>query len=224
MRAIFLDRNGVICCNRPDDVKNWSEFVFLARALEALSRLAALDMPIVVITSQAVVNHGAVTVRAVEEINRRMIAEVRSAGGRIDGAYHCPHRSDEQCNCREPRSGLLHKAAADLGIELEGSYFVSDSWTNIQAGLAAGCTTFLVLTGRGLRQAGRALREGAGRFRILRDLADAVTVILQAEGYTPNQMAWSRLIESPVEAPSELNFGGVWPLQRSGRSPIEKPR
>ena len=223
MRAIFLDRNGVICCNRPDHIKSWSEFVFLARAQEGLSRLTVLEMPIAVITNHAAVNRGIVSARAVEEINSRMVTAVASAGGRIDRVYYCPHRPDEQCSCREPRPRLLQKAAADLGVELNGSYFVSDTWTGIQAGLEVGCISFLVLTGHGLRQAGQALREGAGRFRILRDLAEAVTAILQAEGCTPDQMAWSRVTQNPVEASPESRLGGILSLPRSVRLPLEKP-
>jgi histidinol-phosphate phosphatase family protein len=224
MRAIFLDRNGVICCNRPDHIKSWSEFVFLARAREGLSRLTVLDLPIIVIANQAGVKRGIVTATDVEEINHRMVTEVASIGGRIDRVYYCPHRPDERCSCHEPRSGLIRKAAADLGIDLYGSYFVSDNWTNIQAGQAVGCNSFLVLTGRGLRQAGQALREGAGRFRILRDLAEAVTAILEEEGHTPSQIAWSRVIDNPVEGSSESRFSGVVSLPRSGRSLLEEPR
>ena len=224
MRAVFLDRDGVICCNRPDHVKSWNEFVFLARAREGLSRLAVLDMPIVVITNQSVVNSGIVSAKTVEEINRHMVTEVVGAGGRIDRVFYCPHRPDEQCSCRGPQPGLLKKAAADLGIELNGSYFVGDTWTDIQAGLAVGCTSFLVLTGRGLRQAGQALREAPGHFRILRDLMEAVTAILQAEGYTPYQMAWSRVIGNPVEASPTPRFGSILSsLPRSERPPLEKP-
>jgi D-glycero-D-manno-heptose 1,7-bisphosphate phosphatase len=193
MRAIFLDRDGVICRNWPDHVKSWTEFVFLARAIESLARLAVLEMPIIVATNQAVVNRGLVPAEVVDEIHRRMRASVEAGGGRIDCVYLCPHTPDERCGCRKPQPGLLTQAAADLGIELEGSYMVGDAWTDIQAGLAVGCTPFLVLTGRGLRELPRALRQGAGRCRVVRDLSEAVTAILQAEGLTPQQMTWSRL-------------------------------
>jgi D-glycero-D-manno-heptose 1,7-bisphosphate phosphatase len=198
-RAVFLDRDGVICRNRPDHVKRWGEFAFLPQALEALARLAALDMPIVVITNQAAINRGMVSVETVEDIHRRMVTAIEATGGRIDGVYHCPHRPDEGCGCRKPQPGLLQQAAAELGVELRGSYLVGDAWTDIQAGLAVGCTPFLVMTGRGPGQALQALREGSGRFRIVRDLLAVVTVIRQAEACPSNQMAWTRLATDPVE-------------------------
>jgi D-glycero-D-manno-heptose 1,7-bisphosphate phosphatase len=187
-----LDRDGVICHNRPDHVKSWSEFVFLARARESLARLAVLEMPIIVVTNQAAINRGLVPAEIVDEIHCRMGAQVEASGGRIDRVYYCPHRPDESCGCRKPQPGMLKRAAADLGIQLEGSYIVGDAWTDIQAGLAVGCTPFLVLTGRGWREVPRALRQGTGGLRVARDLSEAVTAILQAEGLTPQQMTWSR--------------------------------
>jgi D-glycero-D-manno-heptose 1,7-bisphosphate phosphatase len=212
MRAVFLDRDGVICRNRPDHVKNWNEFVFLARAREGLARLAALDIPIVVVTNQAAINRGMVSAEAVDEIHCRMVADIKATGGRIDRVYFCPHRPDEQCGCRKPQPGLLKQAATDLGIELKGSYLVGDAWSDIQAGLAVGCISFLVLTGRGLRQASQALREGPGRFRVVRDLSEAVTAILCAEGRTVHQMTWTRLDRALMEPTAMPYFSGGLPL------------
>ncbi len=211
MRAIFLDRDGVICHNRPDHVKSWSEFAFLTRAQAGLARLAVLDMPIIVITNQAAINRGLVSAGTVNEIHHRMVASVEAAGGRIDHVYYCPHRPDERCNCRKPQPGLLKRAAAELGIQLESSYIIGDAWSDIQAGLKVGCEPFLVLTGRGLHQVPQALREGAGRFRVVLDLPEAATAILQAEGYTAQQMAWSRL-DSAKEQPTARPRSGSVPF------------
>jgi D-glycero-D-manno-heptose 1,7-bisphosphate phosphatase len=189
MRAVFLDRDGVICLNRPDYVKSWGEFVFYEQARESLARLAQLDMPIVIITNQSAINRGLVPVDAVEEIHRRMLLEVESTGGRIDSVYYCPHRPDEGCDCRKPRAGLLRRAAAEMDIELKGSYLVGDAWTDIKAGLDAGCDSILVLTGRGQTQVKQALLEAPGNFRIAGDLAEAVGMILYAEGRTQSETA-----------------------------------
>ena len=182
MRAVFADRDGVICHNRPDYVKSWGEFVFYERAPESLARLAQLDMPIVIITNQSAINRGLVPLETVEEIHRRMLAEVKMAGGRIDGVYYCPHRPDEGCDCRKPRAGLLRRAAAEMDIDLNGSYLIGDAWSDIKAGLDTGCTSILVLTGRGRTQVKQALLEAPGNFRIAGDLTEAVEMILYAEG------------------------------------------
>ncbi len=181
MRAVFLDRDGVICDNRKDHVKSWSEFVFLDGARTGLARLALLEMPIVVVTNQAAINRGTVSAGVVDEIHRRMVKEMEAEGGRVDSVYYCPHRPDEHCACRKPQPGLLEQAATDFGIDLAESYLVGDAWTDIQAGLAVGCRCFLVLTGRGPQQVVQTLRKAKGRFVVVRDLAAAATAILEAE-------------------------------------------
>jgi histidinol-phosphate phosphatase family protein len=192
MRAIFLDRDGVICRNRPDHVKNWDEFIFISRAREALARLTALNLPIIVISNQAIINRNITSSATVDEIHRLMTASVEAEGGRIDQIYYCPHRPSEQCDCRKPKPGLLQRAADELDIQLQGSYMVGDAWSDIQAGIAVGCIPFLVLTGRGLSQAPQALREGPGRFRVVRDLYEAATTILHIERAPTRLKIWGR--------------------------------
>lgn len=220
MWAVFLDRDGVICRNRPDHVKSWDEFAFLPRALNSLARLADLDMPIIVVTNQAVINRGIATAETIEKIHRRMVAEIERAGGRIDRVYYCPHRPDEQCECRKPQPGLLRQAAADLGFELEGSYLVGDAWTDIQAGLAVGCTPFLVLTGRGMRQARQALGEGPGRFCVVRDLSEAAATILEDTRAAASQLTSGRLAKyatAPTDTLCPHSNASLSPLERSVR-------
>ena len=105
MKTVFLDRDGVICQNRVDHVKSWAEFQFLPGALSAIAELTRAGCRVVVLTNQAVVNRGLMSAELVEEINRLMIEKVAEAGGRIDMVVYCPHRPEENCECRKPRPG-----------------------------------------------------------------------------------------------------------------------
>ncbi len=180
-RAVFVDRDGVICHNRDDHVKSWEEFVFLPGAIAAMLRLAHLGWPIVVITNQAVINRGLVSVETVEEINTRMVRVIEAAGGRIDRVMYCPHRPDEHCDCRKPRPGMLLTAAKELDVKLSQSYLVGDAETDMQAAREAGCHRYLVLTGRGRRQLMRCLIHGERGFVLKLNLRMAVEDILRRE-------------------------------------------
>ncbi len=148
-RAIFLDRDGVINVNRPDHVKRWDEFVFLPRALDALRRLALMDFLVIVATNQAAINRRMTEASAVREIHARMTSAVERAGGCIHGIYYCPHRPEENCDCRKPKPGMYQNAARDFGIDLERSYVVGDARADIDAARAMGAKPILVLSGRG---------------------------------------------------------------------------
>ena len=180
-RAVFVDRDGVICHNRKDHVKSWGEFVFLPGSLDALRRLADLDLPIVVITNQAAINRGIVAAELVVDINARMVQAIETAGGRVDRVVYCPHRPNEGCACRKPQPGMLLRAAQDMGIDLSQSYMVGDAETDVQAGRTVGCRCYLVLTGRGRRQFVRALIRGDLDFMLKWNLGSAVSAILRHE-------------------------------------------
>lgn len=205
MRAIFLDRDGVICENRPDHVKSWAEFRFLPGALHSLTQLARTGFATIVITNQAIINRGLVPASAVNDIHGRMLSDVRRVGGRIDRVMVCPHRADEVCDCRKPAPGLIRQAAAEMGIDLAHSYMIGDALTDVQAGQAAGCQTFMVMTGRGAGQLTLARSSGQNGFRVARDLQHAVDSILRLEA-----------VRATRSIPTQ-------PLRRSITGPLVRP-
>lgn len=148
MQAIFLDRDGVINRERADYVKSWGEFEFLPGALSAIAHLATLNIPLLVITNQSAVGRGIIQIETVHKIHANLRAEVRAAGGRIDGFYICPHHPNDDCNCRKPRPGLLLQAAEQFQLDLSECLFIGDSITDFQAARAVCCRAMLLKSGR----------------------------------------------------------------------------
>jgi D-glycero-D-manno-heptose 1,7-bisphosphate phosphatase len=177
--GVFLDRDGVINCNRPDYVRCWADFAFLPGVLPALTRLAGLGWPVVVVSNQAVVGRGLAGQAAVDQIHERMVAAVTQAGGRIDGVLCCPHRPEDGCGCRKPQPGLLLEAATRWGLELGRSYLVGDAASDVLAAQAVGCHPVLVRTGRGIEQSRLLPDNGADGVAVVDDLAAAVSWILE---------------------------------------------
>lgn len=178
--AIFLDRDGVINVNRSDHVKSWDEFEFIPGALETLRRLSMLNMPIFIVTNQAIVNRKIVTAAVIEDIHQQMVEKITQAGGQITKVYYCPHDSHEQCECRKPAPGMLKKAALEFGIDLTRSFIVGDAWTDVQAGLAVDAQSILVMTGRGKQYFHNCLSQYVLRVGAACDLTDAADIITSA--------------------------------------------
>ncbi|GAC1567405.1 MAG: hypothetical protein NVS3B14_13370 [Ktedonobacteraceae bacterium] len=122
---------------------------------------------------------GIITIDTVEEIHQHMLAEIKEAGGVVEKIYYCPHSKDADCDCRKPRPGMLLKASRELDLDLSDAIFIGDSLTDMQAGMAAGVRTMLVLTGLGMEQFGMHCQEKERLFRIALNLNHAVNVILQ---------------------------------------------
>ena len=153
--AILLDRDGTINVERADYVKSIDEFVLLSGALAALGSLAALPVPIIVVTNQSVIGRGIVTRAAVDAIHAHMCSVVSAAGGRIDAVYLCPHHPAAHCACRKPNPGLLVAAAADFQVDLARCVFIGDSVTDFAAAQAVGCHAVLLRTGRQAEEVAR---------------------------------------------------------------------
>lgn len=151
--AIFIDRDGVINCRRPDDyVLDLSQFVFVPGIRAALKQIASLGLPLIVISNQAAVGKGLLEPARLQEITERMRQILVEDGASLTAAYYCPHRQDEDCACRKPRPGLLRQAAVDFGVDLERSVFVGDSESDVQAARAVGVSP--ILFGSSLRNIG----------------------------------------------------------------------
>jgi D-glycero-D-manno-heptose 1,7-bisphosphate phosphatase len=178
--AVFLDRDGVINENLPDAyVDDWARFRFLPGVVEAIAKLNRAGYLVVVVTNQAGIGRGLMTEAALQEIHARMLAAIETDGGRVDLVLYCPHAPEAGCDCRKPRPGMLHRAAARLAIDLERSYFVGDHVTDVQAGRAAGCHPILVLTGRGAgARHGPAGAPDLDGVPVVEDLPAAVRLIL----------------------------------------------
>ena len=126
--TLFLDRDGVINRWLPGDyVRTWEQFSFLPGILECLRAWAGKFRHILLVSNQRGVGKGLMTQEALDEVHARMLAEIRRAGGRIDGLYVCT-ALDKDDPCRKPRTGMFEKARRDFqDIAPERCLMVGDS-------------------------------------------------------------------------------------------------
>lgn len=186
MKTVFLDRDGVINENLDNDyVRRWDEFRFIPKSIEAIKILTDAGWDIMVISNQAGVGKGLMSLQALEEINARMIGEIESCGGKIKAVYYCPHKSDAGCECRKPKPGMLLRAAREHGIELPKAYLIGDKITDIQAGAQVGCVTILVKTGKGEENLESRDQWPVSPDFIAADLFEAVQLLLRAKPASP---------------------------------------
>ena len=158
MRAAFLDRDGVINdlvyfeeAGIIDSPFHEDQFRLLAGAGAGIRTLNEMDLKVIVISNQPGVAKGHCSYDRLERITKRMHTLLAEDGARLDGVYYCYHHPQGrlpeltgECECRKPKPGLILRAAAEHDVELHESYFLGDSVTDVQAGLAAGCRTVLL--------------------------------------------------------------------------------
>ena len=144
MRAVFLDRDGVLNKTilrdrKPYPPSDLSKVEILSGVKLALKNLRTKRFKLIVITNQPDVARGKTTIDAVEKINRFLEQRLP-----IDDFYCCFHDDSDDCFCRKPREGAILRAAKAHNIDLKNSYMVGDRWKDIEAGERAGCKTIFL--------------------------------------------------------------------------------
>jgi D-glycero-D-manno-heptose 1,7-bisphosphate phosphatase len=147
LKAVLLDRDGVLNADRPDYVKNPEEFRMLPGSAEAAARLSRAGYKIAVISNQAGVGKGLISKADLDAITNLLKQAVRDAGGKIENVYYCLHTPQDNCDCRKPKPGLILKACKEMGVEPGECIFVGDAERDVKAARGAGCESVLVLTG-----------------------------------------------------------------------------
>jgi D-glycero-D-manno-heptose 1,7-bisphosphate phosphatase len=143
-RAVFADRDGVICANMTRDGRavaptRLEDFHILPGVESAVRALQQAGYLVIVVTNQPDVGTGRTprsTVEAMHEIVRVELG--------VDDIKVCFHTGAQQCACRKPKPGMILEAAAERDIALGESYVVGDRWSDVAAGQAAGCSTIFV--------------------------------------------------------------------------------
>jgi len=187
--AVFLDRDGTMVrdagfLSRMDDLE-W--YPWTIDAVRLLNRAGFL---VCVTSNQGGVGLGYFPERFVRDVHDAMTATLRAAGARVDGWFYCPHYPSAKlpefridCDCRKPKPGMIHQAAARLPIDLRRSFVVGDKAADIGLARNAGVRGVLVRTGAGSAELVRHPEELSGADYIAADLMEATSWILEQSGF-----------------------------------------
>ena len=148
-KYIFMDRDGVINVDAGNGyIDHWGKFRFLAGSLPALRLLTEKGYKVVVISNQAGIAKGFYSLKDLREMTRRMQKRIESRRGKLSAVYYCPHRREDRCPCRKPKTGLFRRAQRRFGMTFRETPVIGDSMVDIRAGKTLRCPTVLVLSGR----------------------------------------------------------------------------
>lgn len=139
IKAVLLDRDGVINHDPGDYTTSLAEFTILPGVIETLKDFTARGYAVAVITNQGGIAKGRYQLEDFLKIERYMRKEFDNAGVNFLDTYFCPHHDVvSKCLCRKPGSGMVEKALARHGIDPKRSFMVGDKLRDLEAAANAG--------------------------------------------------------------------------------------
>jgi D-glycero-D-manno-heptose 1,7-bisphosphate phosphatase len=152
MRAVFLDRDGIInksiiIRNKPFSPKCVQEVKIIDGIDDLLRFLATNNYLIIVITNQPEISRGNITEKNVFAINDYLEWLLP-----INEIYTCPHQDSDNCVCRKPKIGSYLDAIRKYKIDVSQSFNIGDRWRDIEAGRSAGLKNIFVNYGYSEKQ------------------------------------------------------------------------
>jgi len=143
-KAVFLDRDGVICENidRPEGISSprfLKEFHFTNNIKKYLQQLCDLNFNLFIVTNQPDIAR-----RKMSYTILGMMHEIIGQYLPITAIRACLHDNNDNCQCRKPKPGMLLDLAKFYEIDLSHSYMIGDNITDMQAGKVVGCKTIFL--------------------------------------------------------------------------------
>ncbi|NOY66243.1 MAG: D-glycero-beta-D-manno-heptose 1,7-bisphosphate 7-phosphatase [Gammaproteobacteria bacterium] len=169
MKHIILGRDGVINEITDDFIKSPDEWCAIPGSLDAIARLNRAGFQVIVITNQPGLAHNVLSIRSLNAIHDKMHKELALFSAQIESIMFCPHKTQDNCQCKKPKPGLFLDLKNRLNISLSNSHVVGDSLSDLQVAQEIGALPILVKTGKGKQTISKAI--GLDNIPIFDDLA-----------------------------------------------------
>jgi imidazoleglycerol-phosphate dehydratase / histidinol-phosphatase len=132
-RVLFIDRDGTLVEEPPDEqVDSLQKIRLLPGVIPALLELKRAGYRFVLVSNQDGLGTASFPEPSFREPQEFIRALFASQGIEFDAEFFCPHRLQDGCECRKPKTGLLTDYLRDHPIDPEHSYVIGDRDTDLQ--------------------------------------------------------------------------------------------
>ena len=132
-RIAFLDRDGTLIVEPPDEQIDRLDKLRLAEGVvPALRRLLGAGFELVIVSNQDGLGTDSFPeedYRIPQEFMLRLFA---SQGIGFSEVFVCPHRAEDGCDCRKPRTGLVNRFMRERPVDRAASVMIGDRETDLK--------------------------------------------------------------------------------------------
>lgn len=137
-KALFLDRDNTLIKDKgyihePEKVE------ILPGVVEGLRLLREAGYLLIVVSNQSGIGRGYFRVEDFHAVNKRIQELLKPSNVQIDDFFFCPHKPEDNCNCRKPKTGMVKEAVKKWNIDLKKSFVIGDKEIDVLLAANAGC-------------------------------------------------------------------------------------
>ncbi|MGA3244623.1 MAG: bifunctional histidinol-phosphatase/imidazoleglycerol-phosphate dehydratase HisB [Bacteroidota bacterium] len=142
MKVVFIDRDGTIIVEPPDEqIDSLEKLELIPHAIEGLRLLRDRGFELVMVTNQDGLGTDRYPRASFEVPQNKLLRILEGEGITFSQVFICPHVPAEGCNCRKPKTGLLDQYLKEYRPDLSRSFAFGDRETDVQLGKNLGCKT-----------------------------------------------------------------------------------
>ncbi len=143
-KILFIDRDGTLIAE-PDDfqIDRFEKFRLQPGCIAALQKLRDAGWTFVMVSNQDGLGTESFPLKDFEGPQNLLLQILESQGISFQEILICPHKPEDQCECRKPKIGLV-KAYLESGrIDSENSFVIGDRPTDVELAENMGLKAFL---------------------------------------------------------------------------------
>jgi imidazoleglycerol-phosphate dehydratase/histidinol-phosphatase len=142
MNVVFLDRDGTIIVEPPDEqIDSLEKLELIPGAIEGLRLLRHRGFELVLVTNQDGLGTDRFPQSSFDAPQKKLLGILQGEGITFSHIFICPHTPADQCSCRKPKTGLVANYLKEKALDLQRTFVIGDRKTDVQFGKNIGCKT-----------------------------------------------------------------------------------
>lgn len=138
-KYLFIDRDGTLVYEPEDfQVDALDKVKFLPHVIPALLRLQEAGYSLVMVSNQDGLGTESFPLETFTPAHELILNTLESQGISFEQVLICPHKPEDNCDCRKPKLGLVQAYLNDNSWDRANSYFIGDRPTDLAMAEAMG--------------------------------------------------------------------------------------
>jgi len=140
MNIVFLDRDGTIIAEPPDEqIDSLEKLEYIPGVISGLRLLVDAGFQLVMVSNQDGLGTEQYPQPAYDLVQGKILRLFEGEGISFLKIFICPHTKEENCSCRKPKTGLVDSFLKENSVDRVHSFVLGDRETDVEFARNIGC-------------------------------------------------------------------------------------